>query len=285
MSQTAAVFSEHVNVQVQLPDKDAEIMPGVTWGGVEEFPSPAYWVYQVLARRVIGTTIKHRLGTTLAEEVAACLLGGHGIPASVGLAAFRTVRDVGLLSGTPTEEELLAVLKAPMDIAGRQVRYRFAAQKARYLSKSLATIAGARPPQQSGRALRDWLLDLPGVGHKTASWIARNWLDADDVAILDIHILRAGALGGFMDQRLTVERNYLELEEQFLEFSRCVRVRASELDSVIWTEMMQSPRSVSRLLDGNLRGVMTTTAPRRRTRSAQAPSKRRADARQTSLFK
>lgn len=285
MSQTAAVFSEHVNVQVQLPDKDAEVMPGVAWGGVEEFPSPAYWVYQVLARRVIGTTIKHRLGTTLAEEVAACLLGGHGIPASVGLAAFRTVRDAGLLSGTPTEEELLTVLKAPMDVAGRPVRYRFAAQKARYLSKSLATIAGARPPQQSGRALRDWLLDLPGVGHKTASWIARNWLDADDVAILDIHILRAGALGGFMDQSLTVERNYLELEEQFLEFSRCVRVRASELDSVIWTEMMMSPRSVSRLLDGNLSGVMTTAAPRRRAKSADAPNKRRADTRQTSLFK
>ncbi|TXD92826.1 8-oxoguanine DNA glycosylase [Mitsuaria sp. TWR114] len=285
MSQTAAVFSEHVNVQVQLPDKDAEVMPGVAWGGVEEFPSPAYWVYQVLARRVIGTTIKHRLGTTLAEEVAACLLGGHGIPANVGLAAFRTVRDAGLLCGAPAEEDLLELLKRPIDIGGRPVRYRFAAQKARYLSRSLAAIASSKPPQQTGRELRDWLLNLPGIGHKTASWIARNWLDADDVAILDIHILRAGALGGFMDQRLTVERNYLELEQQFLEFSRCVRIRASELDSVIWTEMMTSPRSVSRLLEGNLGGVMTTAAPRRRAKSAQATDKRRTDTRQTSLFK
>ncbi|MDZ3993341.1 hypothetical protein PspTeo4_24872 [Pseudomonas sp. Teo4] len=48
-------------------------------------------------------------------------------------------------------------------------------------------------PLHSGRALRDWLLELPGIGYKTASWVARNWLDADDVAILDIHILRAGA--------------------------------------------------------------------------------------------
>lgn len=89
---------------------------------------------------------------------------------------------------------------------------------------------------------------LPGVGYKTASWVARNWLDADDVAILDIHILRAGVVGGFLDSDLTVERNYEALEDQFLAFSTGLGVRASELDAVIWLEMASAPRSVQSAL-------------------------------------
>ena len=99
---------------------------------------------------------------------------------------------------------------------------------------------------QSGRALRDWLTRIPGIGFKTASWVARNWLDADDVAILDIHILRAGVLAGFLDSTLTVERHYRELEEQFLAFSAGLGVRASELDALMWYEMMASRTSVAR---------------------------------------
>ena len=71
-------------VRVELPAENMEVIPGVKWGSICAFPSPAYWKYQVLARRIQGTQIRYRLGTTLAEEVGACLLGGHGIPASVG---------------------------------------------------------------------------------------------------------------------------------------------------------------------------------------------------------
>ena len=248
MSQLAAVFLDHVVVQVELPDRTADVLPGLAWGGVEEFPSPAYWLYQVLARRILGTTIQHRLGTNLSEEVAACLLGGHGIPAEVGVAAYRAVRDAGLLRGTPSEAELQKLLAQPLDIGGRSVRYRFASQKARYLSGALKHLAEGDPPLGSGRQLRDWLLGLPGIGPKTASWIARNFLDADDVAILDIHILRAGALGGFFNRSFTVERHYLQLEGQFLEFSLAMGVRASELDDVIWAEMKASHLSVARLM-------------------------------------
>ena len=100
----------------------------------------------------------------------------------------------------------------------------------------------------SGRALRDWLLELPGIGYKTASWIARNWLDADDVAILDIHILRAGALAGFFSSGLTVERHYLQLEAEFLALSKAIDVRPSRLDALMWYQMMSAPSVVHGLL-------------------------------------
>lgn len=283
MSQIAGICAGHLTVQVELPSAEEEVMPGVPWGAVETFPTPAYWAYQVLARRVSCTMIAHRLGRDLVEEVTACLLGGYGIPAEVGLAAYRRLRDAGALRAPAGEAEILKLLTAPLDVGGRPVRYRFAAQKARYLGQALKLLADDSAPTSSGRDLRDWLLRLPGVGLKTASWITRNVMDADDVAILDIHLLRAGELGGFFDPALTVERHYLDLESRFLEFSHHLQIRPSELDSVIWLEMKLSPKSVNHLL-ASKRGTEVSEpemSARRRARSHE----RRPRAEQPSLFK
>ncbi|UXY54266.1 8-oxoguanine DNA glycosylase [Pseudomonas tohonis] len=247
--QLGAIFMDQVVFNVELPQAEAEVLPGVPWGAMEAFPTPAYWAYQVYARRLTGNRINYKLGATLKEEVGACLLGGHGIPANVGIAAFHHVRERGAFGEKPPAEEvLLEWLQEPLAIDGREVRYRFAKQKARYLSAALQKLSAERPPLSSGKELRDWLLAIPGIGYKTASWVARNWLDADDVAILDIHILRAGLLGKFFEGNLTVERNYLELEEQFIRFSKGLGVRASELDALMWLEMMSSPSTVHSIM-------------------------------------
>lgn len=248
MTQTASLLLGKVAIQVELPAARCEVLPGVCWGLVEAFPTPAYWAYQVIARRLDEGPRSHRLGQTLAEELGACLLGGHGIPASIGLAAFERCRERGLFRPDATEFDFLQALLTPLTVGGRMVRYRFAAQKARFLARAMKVVVDGVPSLESGRLLRDWLLRLEGVGPKTASWVARNWLDADDVAILDIHVLRAGVLSGFLDRSMNVARHYLELEAQFLRFATALGVRASELDAVIWRDMMSSPRTVSRLL-------------------------------------
>lgn len=248
MSQVGTLFLERAVVQFELPDANDEVLPGLRWGALEAFPTPAYWTYQVLARRVLAGPPTHRLGKTLAEEVVACLLGGYGIPASVGLAAFEQLKSQGLLDNTPTASAVRASLHQPLIVRGRTVHYRFASRKAVFVAAALRVLATDTPPQEDGRRLRDWLLQIEGIGYKTASWIARNWLDADDVAILDVHLKRAGALGGFLNGALR-SANYLELEEQFLRFSHALGVRPSELDAVIWHEMMSSPKTVKRLLN------------------------------------
>ncbi|MBZ4038074.1 8-oxoguanine DNA glycosylase [Novilysobacter selenitireducens] len=271
--QRAYVTLESMAVSVDLPPPEAEVLPGVRWGHVEAFPTPAYWAYQVMARRIEARQIKYRLGQTLREEVGACLLGGHGIPAKVGLLAFEHLKSKGAFDGSsPGEEILREWLSEPMQVDGRSIRYRFAGQKARYLAAALERLASQPSPSDSGRALRDWLTRIPGVGYKTASWVARNWLDADDVAILDIHILRAGVFAKFLDAELTVERDYLALEQQFLSFSHALGVRPSELDAVIWWEMMASPNSVARVLEA---------LPEGRFKERHAPSRTRTKNRRT----
>ena len=255
--QTAAILTKTGSIQLELPDAGAKLLgddfPGcrAVWGDVACFPTPAYWQFQVLARRLIGRPATYRLGRTLTEEVGACLLGGHGIPATVGLAAFERLREQGAFAGAPpSQDQLERWLREPLLIDGRGIRYRFASQKARYLAAALPLVQAA-PKFTEGRPLRDWLLQLQGVGPKTASWIARNWLDCDDVAILDVHILRVGRAIDLFPRTITVERHYAELERLFVAFARAIDCRTSELDTVIWAELASSPAS-ARFLDDYL---------------------------------
>jgi N-glycosylase/DNA lyase len=281
--QTAAVFIDRATIRVDLPEPASELLPGVPWGAIEAFPSPAYWAYQVFAKRILGRSINYKLGTSLKEEVGACLLGGHGIPAEVGVAAYEHVRRLGAFGAEPPDEpQLQAWLSQPLNAGGRTVRYRFVRQKARYLAAALAALNTDVVPCHSGRALRDWLIQLPGIGYKTASWVARNWLRADDVAILDIHVLRAGKLAGVFPPQLTVERHYLELESRFLDFSRRLGVLPSELDAVIWLEMASSPNSMR----DHLSAAKATSGRRRvlKKRSRAAADDAHADSDQAPLL-
>jgi N-glycosylase/DNA lyase len=259
MNQTPAVLTRNGAIQVELPAANAQLLPGVHWGAVDAFPSPAYFAFQVIARRLVGRPAHYSLGRSLAEEVGACLLGGHGIPGEVGIAAYEQLRSKGVFHGVPPDQQQLeAWLREPIYVGKRVVHYRFAAQKAKYLAQALPMLHAA-PSFTVGRRLRDWLLHIPGIGLKTASWIARNWLHADDVAILDIHIMRVGLLAGLFPNNLTVERHYLQLEDLFLKFSAALDVRPSELDAVIWYEMASSPASVRHVLN-HLEGRPQKTA-------------------------
>lgn len=249
MTQTAAILTQTGAIQMEFPSPDALLMKDIQWGSVDAFPTPAYWQCQIIARRIVGRPAVYKLGRTLAEEVGACLLGGHGVPAPVGVAAFERLRELGAFTEDPhSEDQFEACLSQPLQIGGRRVRYRFAAQKARYLAAAIPRAQSA-PTFSTGKQLRDWLMQLRGIGPKTASWIARNWMDADDVAILDIHIMRVGQAMGLFPSTLTVERDYFELEALFLQFTQALDVRASELDAVVWYEMASSPATARVLID------------------------------------
>jgi N-glycosylase/DNA lyase len=268
MTQTASLLTRTGIIQVEMPSPTEPLLGSVRWGAFDVFPTPAYWHYQVVARRLAGRPAGYRLGRTLAEEVAACLLGGHGIPATMGLAAYQRLHERGAFGQQPPSQATIEEwLKEPMQMGSqngvRQVRYRFAAQKARFLAAALPEVQ-APPAFETGRQLRDWLMKLSGVGPKTASWIARNWKDADDVAILDIHIMRIGQVLGLFPRELTVERHYLELETLFLQFSEALDVRASELDAVIWYEMASSPKAARAVIEQL--DVPSTTSVRWRSR-------------------
>lgn len=215
------------------------------WGPDWDIGSPAYWIAQV----DYETRPHHALGRTLREELGACLLGGHGMPAAIGLAAYHRVRDAGLLEDDahPGPEELLDLLSTPLAVRpGHLVRYRFAAQRSGRLAaalRDLDNISYTNPLE-----LRDVLTSLPGVGLKTASWIVRNRTGCDEVAILDVHIQRAGVAAGVFEPSWTPARHYRLMERLFVAWARAGQVHTGDLDAVIWRSLARLGRSYDQIL-------------------------------------
>jgi thermostable 8-oxoguanine DNA glycosylase len=191
----------------------------------------------------------HNLGETLEEEVVACLLGGHGIPAEVGLAAFERLRSRGLITAPCPDAHVFSKnLREPLIVSGRQITYRFWSQKADYIATALRALYDQPAPRNSPCELRNYLMRLPGMGPKTASWVVRNWLGSNEVAILDIHIVRAGQLMNLYSIADRVEAHYFRMEQRFLDLASSIGTPASDLDALIWSEMRRTPRLVESVL-------------------------------------
>lgn len=234
-------------VHLTLPAAEHPV-PGhnLLWGKVEEIGSPAYWSAQAWMWE-LEEPDHYKLGRTFKEEVLACILGGYGIPAEVGLAAYARLRGA---PATDLRDERIvsALLSEPLSVNGRNVRYRFVRQKAGHIASSMASLDQI-DVEAPDKELRDSLIRLPGVGPKTASWIVRNWRGSDHVSILDIHIVRACRNLGLFDEAWRVERHYPLMEEAYLAFAGAVGARASVLDSVIWMTMRLMPSSIIGLRD------------------------------------
>lgn len=240
--------SEGIYRFLELPDPDVWLMPGVRWGSFEHALTPAFWVTQ--AWQEGEPTYGFALCANLVEEVVTCLLGGHGAPAEVGLAASARVidalRETG--HGRMSLNDAQALLTAPLTVNGRPVRYRFANQRAKYLVGCLDGLARLPEAELADLELRNALCALPGIGPKTASWIVRNRRGSDAVAILDLHIVRACIHMKVFPEGADPARRYFDLEARFLEFCERAHTRASVVDAVMWATMRKMSRSMLKLL-------------------------------------
>lgn len=220
----------------------------VRWYDPTYLGTPAFWVEQTRRR---PRPVTYQVGSTLLEEVALCLLGGYGITEQMALAAFTRCHQRGYLCGdVVSEKDIDAALREPMTIPGRSrpVRYRFPAQKSRRLAAAIAYLdSGNPPPLNQPRQLRDWLTAVPGVGPKTASWAVRNLTRSDAVAVIDIHIRRAGVAAGVFDPVWKLPRDYRLFEEAFVAWAHLGGVATADLDACIWSALASLGRGARSL--------------------------------------
>lgn len=230
-------------------DEHHEILPGVKWGNYCQLFTPAFWKYLYVNHRIDDTMSNHRLGNSILEEVVACLLGGYGMPSEIGILAFERLKNECLIEPGINYELIHKALSVPLQIStGSFKMYRFYNQKSKFIYNFLNRNDLEDIPYYDDFALRNWLLTVKGIGLKTASWITRNWLKSENVAILDIHILRAGKMTGFF-KHMDATRHYYTLEKDFIDFCVALDARPSDMDALIWNYMKKTNILALRLLN------------------------------------
>jgi len=231
-----------------LPGPEEELVPGVRWGSAASPQSPAYWVARCSWPDEEKPNFVTRDGS-LAEELGFCLLGGFGIRYEVNAAAFERLKDFGVfvLNNSVDEVEIEALLLEPLRVGSRSIRYRFPTQRARRISKMRDALRSGHVAQSDPIDLRKNLMKLEGVGPKTASWVVRNLLGCDRVAILDVHIVRVCQRFGLFPREVSLPRDYHLLEERFLSFADSAGVSSAALDAIMWAEARTVPAEVWQL--------------------------------------
>lgn len=219
-------------------DPDDCVLPGVRYGRADKLLSPAYWQMRCEVSDVTRIDFINRHGS-LEEEVGFCLLGGYGVTLEVATAFFNKLKNEGVFEPNTnfSEEMIFKMLSERTNVNGKPHKYRFPSQRARRISRAMNELQEMELKISEPGLFRDQMQSLEGVGPKTASWIARNWLDTDDIAILDIHVLRAGWAINLFEKNCRLPKDYLALERRFIIFAEELQVRASILDAVIWSDM------------------------------------------------
>jgi N-glycosylase/DNA lyase len=243
MQEVWAGFGETARL-VTLPSTDAEVLPGVPWGSAEYFNTPAYWAVRCHWEEENPDFVTRN---SLLREATFCLLGGYGIRYEVNAAAYERFDQQGffdVVPGTFEEHELRQWLLEPLLVGGRQIHYRFPNQRAGRIAGMCKTLGALQADDLSAGELRGALMAIDGIGPKTASWIVRNCRGSDEVAIIDIHLIRACQHMALFPDKLTLPKDYADLEDKFLRFSRAIDVRPSVLDAVMWSEVRKA-RSLS----------------------------------------
>jgi len=237
-------------LHLAMPEAQTEIMPGVKWGNYCQLYTPAFWKYMYLMQENSrkSNTNQHKLGDCVIEEIVACLLGGYGMPSELGILAFERLRDESLIKRKIEFEKLRKALVTPFKLANGSFKtYRFYNQKSGFIHEFLNRDDLDSIPIENDILFRNWLLTVKGIGPKTASWITRNWLQSENVAILDIHILRAGKIAGFF-KHADVTRKYFDLEKSFIDFCAALNVLPSNMDAIMWLYMKETNRIALRVI-------------------------------------
>ncbi|AET64218.1 N-glycosylase/DNA lyase [Methanothrix harundinacea] len=171
----------------------------------------------------------------LFAELAFCLLTPQS-RARVCWPAVERLRGCGLLfCGTAGEVE------------GELERVRFAETKAgrivaarrQFTRNGRLAIRAVLEGFADPRAAREWLVgNVSGLGYKEAGHFLRNIGLAEELAILDRHILKNLVILGVIDEipKSLTRKRYLEIERRMMEFSQKTGIPMGHLDLLLWSK-------------------------------------------------
>jgi len=209
------------------------------WAGLwDEFGEK----FEERTRSLAGST-----DADLRRELVFCVLGGHAVPYELARSAADLVSEIDIFSDpradpclhADLERELSTAQFLPCRVDGGLRRYRYPRRKAQLLVacrgwiNDIGSLRHALDNIGGERERRALLCGCPGIGPKSASWLLRNCGLGDDLAILDVHVLRAMGNAGRIEHA-SLPRDYELVETAFLEWCRDLGAPAAAFDLLLW---------------------------------------------------
>ena len=182
------------------------------------------------------------------DELLFCLLGGFGITFEHGRSASATIRPLRPFASDWKDEQLFeTILRAltqpqfePRRRDGSLRRFRFPKQKASVILKARQWVRSQDPLDEcflqlgNAKDRRSFLNECPGMGFKSASWLLRNLGLGSDLAIIDVHVLRALLNAKRIPDTVRIPRDYEMAEEAFLAWCDELDAPSAAFDLFVW---------------------------------------------------
>lgn len=183
----------------------------------------------------------------LRQELVFCLLGGHGVTYELARSATDVVMALCPFESFWREDNLAHAVENELRMPkfdprrgdGSLRRYRYPRRKAALMTAAVGWVdqeGGLREQllrRDAEVERRRWLCSCPGIGPKSASWLLRNCGVAHELAILDVHILRAMRQAGRLGE-VTLPRDYAIVESNFRRWCGELGASVSALDLFLW---------------------------------------------------
>jgi len=196
------------------------------------FSEPYSWYYMDGELKLLPVDIKDDY--RLFEELAFCIFTAN-TSADMGLKAVDAVRNV-LLNGTAKEmtRRLEGIYRF------NNLRPEFIVHTRNYLKNSINFELKKKIKSFKSRdELRNFFAlnkDIKGLGFKEASHFLRN-IGFRGYAILDKHIINSLCEFGVIKtgEKPRNNKEYLEIEQKFIDFSKEIGIDMDELDLLLWS--------------------------------------------------
>jgi N-glycosylase/DNA lyase len=187
-------------------------------------------------------------------EMSCCILSSQ-VPYRTALAATRQLDQDGalydprLLRRELLESRVRDLLASPINVDGKQQRYRFPVSRAVQIAGAWSavraesgTLSELLASQREPEVMREWLVRyVPGLGPKQASMFLRNVAASYDMAIIDRHVLRYMSITGLCPRPkavvLTSLRAYKDLEARLRDSAQDLGYALGVVDWAIWMVM------------------------------------------------
>ena len=220
-------MKNRINSAVEVICRDIEQKETMSW---REASEERLLFELVLA--ILGSQNRYEVALRFSEEIRVCklLVNNHSM-------------NIELLT-----EKIQTILYTALEIEEASIKYRFPNTKAKFIAYNLLYLQSCGGLKSLLSEMDDiaqirafFVKEIKGIGPKQSSHFLRNVGYSNELAVLDVHILRYMEIQGIIEETsikaIGTLKQYEKLEALLIEFLKYMKYPIGFIDQAIWIVM------------------------------------------------